>query len=101
MKQKMEEIIRNINLIPLGKENRLDRKTLMQKMNIFDVKIFKKEISKLKEDNIILFEENGYYRPSTEEDYNNFIEKEKEIIKSVEKTIKIAEDERGKLNEYV
>lgn len=97
MKQKMEEMIRNINLIPLGKENRLDRKTLMQKMNIFDVKIFKKEISKLKEENIILFEEDGYFRPNTEEDYNNFIEKEKEIIKSVEKTIKIAEDERGKL----
>lgn len=65
----------------------------MYKLKIFDVKVFKKELSKLKENYIILFENDGYYRPSSQQEYMDFIEKQKETVNAIKKTIKIAEME--------
>lgn len=65
----------------------------MYKLKIFDIKEFKKQLSKLKEEYIILFEDNGYYRPNTKKEYLNFICKQTDTIKALDKTIEIAKKE--------
>lgn len=65
----------------------------MYKLKIFDVREFKKELAKLKEEHIILFENDGYYRPTTGKEYLDFISKQIDIIKSLNKTIAIAKEE--------
>lgn len=69
----------------------------MYKLKIFDIKRFKKELAELKEKHIILFESDGYYRPSSPEEYDEFIEKQKENLCAIQKTIDIAIKEREDL----
>lgn len=68
-----------------GKENRKTRQQLMYIAKIFDENQFKKELSELKKENIIIFENDGYYIPNKKEELQNFINKidkqNKEIIK--------------------
>lgn len=68
-----------------GKENRKTRQQLMYISKIFNETQFKKELSELKKDNIIIFENDGYYIPNKKEELENFINKidkqNKEIIK--------------------
>ncbi len=65
----------------------------MYKLKILDIKEFKKELAKLKEEYIILFESDGYYRPNTEKEYLDFICKQIDTIKALNKTIEIAKKE--------
>lgn len=69
----------------------------MYKLKIFDVKKFKKELAELKENHIILFESDGYYRPSSPEEYDEFIEKQKENLNATKRIIEIALKEKEKL----
>jgi len=89
----MEDSFRNITDIPEGKENRITRDSLMYKLKIFNVSQFKKELSKLKEKYIILFENDGYYRPNTEKEYLDFISKQIEAVRAINKIIEIAKKE--------
>ena len=63
-----------IEIIPIGKENKLDRKQLMEIAHIHNENIFKKDLAELRKKYIILFNE-GYYRPSTKQEYIDFINK--------------------------
>ena len=65
----------------------------MYKLKIFDIKKFKRDLASLKEKHIILFENDGYYRPSSQQEYVDFINKQKDTIESIKKTILIAEKE--------
>lgn len=69
----------------------------MYKLKIFDIKRFKNELAELKEKHIILFEGDGYYRPSSPEEYDEFIEKQKENLHAIQRTIDIAVIEREEL----
>lgn len=68
-----------------GKENRKTKQQLMYIEKIFDETQFKKELSELKKENIIIFENDGYYIPNKKEELQDFINKidkqNKEIIK--------------------
>ena len=63
-----------IENVPIGKKNRLNRKDLMKIAHISSEDAFRKELAELKEKYIILFDE-GYYRPSTRQEYEDFINK--------------------------
>ena len=88
---------RNITDIPVGKENRITRDSLMYKSKIIDLKIFKEELAKIKKKNIILFINDGYYRPNTLEEYDEFINKINSNIKELQTTLEIANKERKEL----
>lgn len=64
-----------IENFPVGRENKKTRKELMESTNITNEKQFKKELAELKQNNIILCVDNGYYIPNTKEELQNFIEK--------------------------
>lgn len=84
---------RKVTDIPIGKSNRITRDSLMYKLKIFNVNQFKKELAELKEKYIILFENDGYYRPNKAEEYLMIITKQKEIIDNANKIIEIAKKE--------
>ena len=73
-----------------GKENRKTRQQLMYKAKIFDEKQFKKELSELKKDNIIIFENDGYYIPNKTEELQNFINKIDKQNKEITKVLNLA-----------
>lgn len=64
-----------ISDIPKGKENRKTRQQLMYEFKITDEKQFKTELAELKQDNIIIFEDDGYYVPNKKEELESFIKK--------------------------
>lgn len=86
-----------IEIIPKGKENKLKRKDLMLIANIKDEEIFKKELSELKKNYIVLFDD-GYYRPSTEQDYREFMDKCNEKRTEMYELIVLAKKEMEGLN---
>lgn len=61
-----------IDVIPKGKENRRSRRYLMCQARIIREKEFQQEISRLRKKHIILFDD-GYYRPNTKEELQEFI----------------------------
>lgn len=63
-----------IELIPKGRKNKINRQSLMNKAKIFDEKTFQKEMAILKQNHIILFND-GYYRPDTKKEYEDFMNK--------------------------
>lgn len=73
-----------------GKENRKTRQQLMYKAKIFDENQFKKELSELKKDNIIIFENDGYYIPNKTEELQNFINKIDKQNKEITKVLNLA-----------
>lgn len=81
-----------IELIPIGKENKVSRDSLMYKAKITNIDKFKTELAELKTKNIILFED-GYYRPNTKEEYENFINKCNIKKTETQELIKIAKKE--------
>ena len=73
-----------------GKENRKTRQQLMYKAKIFDENQFKKELSELKKENIIIFENDGYYIPNKKEELQNFINKIDKQNKEITKVLNLA-----------
>lgn len=63
-----------IDIIPKGKENRKSKRVLMCKAGIVLDTKFQDEMARLKKKHIILFDD-GYYRPKTKEEYEEFIKK--------------------------
>lgn len=63
-----------IEVIPIGKKYRDNRENLMYKAKIFNVAEFKEELTKLRKKYIIIFDD-GYYLPSSKEEYLDFIKK--------------------------
>lgn len=75
-----------------GKENRKTRQQLMYKAKIFDENQFKKELSELKKENIIIFENDGYYIPNKKEELQNFINKIDKQNKEITKVLNLANE---------
>lgn len=95
-----------INFIPHGKENAVSRYELSHFTGWSDRRV-RKEISKAREEHVILSLENGkgYYQPAPEDypELRKFINREESRAKSVFASLKMAralcEDyERGRLN---
>lgn len=57
---------------------------------IFDENQFKKELSELKKENIIIFENDGYYIPNKKEELQNFINKIDKQNKEITKILNLA-----------
>lgn len=75
-----------------GKENRKTRQQLMYIAKIFDENQFKKELSELKKENIIIFENDGYYIPNKKEELQNFINKIDKQNKEITKVLNLANE---------
>lgn len=86
-----------IDVIPTGKENKVNKQTLMYKAKISNEDKFKDELAELKQNYIILFDD-GYYRPNTKEDYENFIEKCCIRKNETQNLIEMAKKEMEELN---
>ena len=94
-----------INYIPHGKENAVSRFQLVQMTGMSDRKV-RKEISRIREEHVILSMENGsgYYQP-TADDYpelRKYLNREesraKSVFASLRKARALCEDyERGRL----
>ena len=57
---------------------------------IFDETQFKRELSELKKENIIIFENDGYYIPNKKEELQNFINKIDKQNKEITKVLNLA-----------
>lgn len=86
-------------LILKGKRNKKNREELMRLARL-DRDSFKKELSKIKETQIILFEE-GYYKPNTEEEYDAFIKKCNTEIKNIQHLVELATKEKKNIGSEV
>lgn len=73
-----------------GKENRKTRQQLMYIAKIFDETQFKRELSELKKENIIIFENDGYYIPNKKEELEKFINKIDKQNKEITKILNLA-----------
>jgi len=78
-----------INVMQIGKENKQTKQQLMYKAKITDEKQFKKELAELKKQYIVIFDD-GYYLPSSKEEYMELINKMEEQGKNINKTIELA-----------
>lgn len=89
-----------IDFIPIGKKYRKTRKQLMYESKIFDTECFKREMRQLKNEYIIIFDD-GYYLPSSKEEYTEFInkmtKKKEEIIQKIELAYKEMEERNEKI----
>lgn len=75
-----------------GKENRKTKQQLMYIEKIFDETQFKKGLSELKKDNIIIFENDGYYIPNKKEELENFIKKISKQNEEITKVLNLANE---------
>lgn len=75
-----------------GKENRKTKQQLMYIEKIFVETQFKKELSELKKDNIIIFENDGYYIPNKKEELENFIKKINKQNEEIKKVLNLANE---------
>lgn len=64
----------------------------MYKAKIFNETQFKKELSELKKENIIIFENDGYYIPNKKEELQNFINKIDKQNKEITKVLNLANE---------
>lgn len=78
-----------IEAIPIGKKHKMNRQQLMYEAKITKVEAFKRELAKLRDEYIIIFDE-GYYLPSSEEEYLEFIKKLNGQAYDITKTIDLA-----------
>lgn len=86
-----------IEVLPIGKENKKTRNVLMKESKIKDVEEFKKQLAEIKKQYIVIFDD-GYYLPSNENEYNNFINKTNEQIKYYTKLKQMANKEMEEKN---
>ena len=85
-----------IEVIPIGKEHKNTRQELMYKAKMTNESEFQKEIAKLRKQYIIIFDE-GYYIPSSKEEYLEFIQKQNKQLCETSKTIELAYKEMEKI----
>lgn len=85
-----------IEVIPIGKKHKKTRQELMYKAKITDEGEFQKEIGKLRKQYVIIFD-NGYYIPSSKEEYLEFIQKQNKQLCETSKTIELAYKEMEEL----
>ena len=85
-----------IEVIPIGKEHKNTRQELMYKAKITNENEFQKEMAKLRKQYIIIFDE-GYYIPSSKEEYLEFIQKQNKQLCETSKTIELAYKEMEKI----
>lgn len=78
-----------IEVIPIGKKYKMNRQQLMHEAKITSIEVFKKELSKLREEYIIIFDD-GYYLPASREEYLEFIKKLNGQTYDTTKTIDLA-----------
>jgi len=78
-----------IDIIPIGDKFKQTRQQLMYQAKITDVSQFKKELAELRKKYIIVFDD-GYYLPSSKEEYLNFIKKLNGQVSDTVKTIDLA-----------
>lgn len=78
-----------INIMQIGKKNRQTKQQLMYKAKITDEKQFKKELAELKKQYIVIFDD-GYYLPSSKEEYMEFINKMEEQGENINRIIELA-----------
>lgn len=79
-----------IDIFPKGKENRKTRQQLMYKAKIFNEIQFKQELAGLKKDNIIIFEDDGYYIPNKRQELETFISKIDRQNREITKVLNLA-----------
>ncbi len=87
-----------IEIIPKGKENKINRQELMKNARINDEQQFKSELAEIKKKYIVLYDE-GYYRPKTKEEYENFIRKCNTRKNEAQILIELAKNEMEGLND--
>lgn len=87
-----------INVFPVGKENKKTRKELMQEANIKNIEDFKKDLSELRKNYIVAFDQ-GYYVPANKEEYEEIIEKLKAQVSQTNNVIDLAYKEMKELDE--
>ena len=78
-----------IDVIPIGKKNKETRDNLMYKAKIMDIRTFRKELAELRKQYIIICDD-GYYIPSSHEEYLEFIKKSNSQIYDITETINLA-----------
>ena len=72
-----------IDAIPIGKKYKISKEDLMEKAKIRDIRTFRKELKKLHEQYVILYDD-GYYLPASKEEYLEFIVKLEGRISEIE-----------------
>lgn len=80
------------DVLPIGSKYKMSKKELMSKAGI-DEQTFTDEIRKIREDSILLFNDGGYYLPSSKTEYEEFIKKQESYLKAVENVIEMAKKE--------
>lgn len=78
-----------IDVVPIGKKYKKTRSQLMYEAKIMDVRNFRNEMEQLKSKYSIIFED-GYYLPSSKEEYEEFIDKLKNRKNKLDEKIKLA-----------
>lgn len=84
-----------LNFMPIGKKYRKTRKQLMYEAKLQDEKIFKNELTELRKEYLIMFDD-GYYLPSSKEEYSEIIEKMEKQNDEIRQRLKIAYKEMEK-----
>lgn len=83
------------NYILKGKNNRKTREQLMLETKT-DKQTFRQELAHLKKTKIVLFDD-GYYKPNTKQEYEEFKEKCRREMSSLERLYCLASEEEEKL----
>lgn len=78
-----------MDVMPIGKKYKKTRSQLMYEAKIMNVKDFEKELENIRNNYIIMFED-GYYLPSSKEEYKEFIYKLKNRKNKLDEKIKLA-----------
>lgn len=86
-----------LDVIPIGRKYRDNRENLMYKAKIFNVAEFKEQLANLRENYIIIFDD-GYYVPSSKEEYLDFIKKMNSQIFEISNKIEMAYKEMEEKN---
>lgn len=64
-----------IDYIPLGKENKKSMEEIMADANIPRKQDFRRLLQETRKENVIIFDETGYFRPTKKQEVYDFIEK--------------------------
>ena len=82
----------NIELIPYGKENKINEKELMKLSGIQDKKVFNKEVAMLRKKYIIMLDKTtgDYWRSNSKEELQEFIKKYQYRNYDINKVIMLA-----------
>lgn len=82
--------------IPLGRENKKERNKIMSEAKITDENEFKRKLTALRKEEIVIFD-NGYFIPNKKEEILDFIKNCNIINIETNKTIEIAYNKMNEL----